>query len=104
MERVKSASARRHFSENKKIENKRKLKLYHEKLERQPEEMAFYEGGKKAKIIKRMKELERFLADYKSQINQHKHLDKDTPERIYWHFGYLMACKDFLKLTLPIKR
>ena len=29
---------------------------------------------------------------------EQKHLDEDSSERAYWHYGYLMACRDILKL------
>lgn len=27
------------------------------------------------------------------------HLNKDTPERAYWHHGYMMALRDVLRLV-----
>ena len=29
---------------------------------------------------------------------EQKHLDADTPERQYWHYGYLVALRDIQKL------
>jgi hypothetical protein len=31
-------------------------------------------------------------------IADHKHLNADTPERAYWHYGYCAALKDVLGL------
>ena len=31
-------------------------------------------------------------------IASHTHLDCETPERAYWHFGYVAALRDILKL------
>lgn len=28
----------------------------------------------------------------------HKHLDANTPERAYWHYGYITALNDVLRL------
>ena len=34
-------------------------------------------------------------------LKEHKYLDAGTPERAYWHHGYMVACKDILRhLTL----
>jgi len=30
-------------------------------------------------------------------FEEQKHLDKDTPERHYWHYGYMMALDDCLE-------
>jgi hypothetical protein len=29
---------------------------------------------------------------------EQKHLDADTPEQIYWHYGYLCAVRDAVEL------
>ena len=31
-------------------------------------------------------------------IEEQRHLDAGTPERVYWHYGYAMALKDVLAL------
>ena len=30
---------------------------------------------------------------------EQRHLDANSPERVYWHFGYLSALNDILELT-----
>jgi hypothetical protein len=30
-------------------------------------------------------------------LTEQRHLDPDTPERIYWHLGYLAALNDVLR-------
>ena len=30
-----------------------------------------------------------------------RHLDEGTVERAYWHYGYLCAARDFMKLIRP---
>ena len=31
-------------------------------------------------------------------VADQKHLDEHSPERAYWHYGYLVALRDTLKL------
>jgi hypothetical protein len=50
------------------------------------------------KIEKRRQELEDFISLYPEVVEPQTHLDEGTPERIYWHYGYFMACRDILKL------
>ena len=45
------------------------------------------------KIQKRIKDTERYLEDHQFIFREQKHLD-DGIERLYWHYGYLMALKD----------
>ncbi len=34
-------------------------------------------------------------------FTDHKHLDADTPERAYYHYGYICALSDALRLLEP---
>lgn len=44
-------------------------------------------------------ELEAWLAEHSPEcIRDQRHLDAGSPERTYWHYGYLMAVKDVLAL------
>lgn len=53
----------------------------------------------KQKIENRVESLTEWLNDKgKDIVKDQKHLDANTPEQIYWHFGYLMALKDVVKL------
>ena len=41
-----------------------------------------------------------WLADNAPYVSSdQKHLDADTPERAYWHYGYRAALLDVLRLT-----
>lgn len=33
-----------------------------------------------------------------SVLCEQRHLDADSPERAYWHYGYLMALRDMLAI------
>lgn len=51
------------------------------------------------KIAKRIKDTEDWLILKHPDIPLgQKHLDEDTDERAYWHYGYLIALKDIQKL------
>jgi hypothetical protein len=34
-------------------------------------------------------------------FSQQKHLDEGTGERVYWHYGYLTALRDTIRLLSP---
>jgi len=47
----------------------------------------------------RRNELEAWLNENGADCaSEHRHLDAETPEQIYWHFGYLTALIDALTL------
>ena len=46
-------------------------------------------------IEARIAALEAWLRNVAPDIaDEQKHLDVDTPERAYWHYGYLVALRD----------
>ena len=52
-----------------------------------------------APIQQRISGLERWMAfNAPSCDDDQKHLDEHTPERAYWHYGYLCSLRDVLKL------
>ena len=55
------------------------------------------------KIQKRIKDTERYLEDHQFIYREQKHLD-DGIERLYWHYGYLMALKDIEALYLKTQK
>ena len=48
-------------------------------------------------LIKRAEKLDEWL-DKEGVKKEQAHLNKDSKERLYWHYGYLMALKDVLAL------
>jgi hypothetical protein len=47
----------------------------------------------------RASELAKWLADHGSDCQETQaHLDAGSIERIYWHYGYLVALRDVLRL------
>jgi hypothetical protein len=51
------------------------------------------------KLRKRAEETATYLRQTFPEVTeQQRHLDDGSPERAYWHFGYLMALRDALKL------
>jgi hypothetical protein len=51
------------------------------------------------KIDERLKDIEGWLTDNAPYvIADQKHLDESTPERAYWHYGYMVALRDVLRL------
>lgn len=51
------------------------------------------------KLQSRILAHQEFLHEYdRSIIGGKKHLDQGTPERAYWHYGYMVALRDVLKL------
>lgn len=57
---------------------------------------------------KRIEELKRWLlANSPECFKDQKHLNEGSAERVYWHYGYLSALQDVLRLldeTDPIRR
>ena len=49
------------------------------------------------KLQARANELHSWVACSNAQESQ-KHLDEDTPERTYWHYGYMVALVDVIRL------
>ncbi len=59
------------------------------------------------KLRSRADEIQRWLEDEAPYtVADQRHLDEHTPERAYWHHGYLMALRDVLRLieTEPPKQ
>ena len=52
----------------------------------------------KSRIIKRKDALRDWLARDHPECGEQRHLDGGTTERAYWHYGYMMALKDVLRL------
>jgi Arc/MetJ-type ribon-helix-helix transcriptional regulator len=53
------------------------------------------------KLTERAKDLEAWLLrDHEAEIKRARHLDKDTRERVYWHYGYASAIRDALRLIV----
>ncbi len=47
----------------------------------------------------RAQELERWLTTHAPEcMTEQKHLDEGSAERAYWHYGYLSALRDIIKL------
>jgi hypothetical protein len=52
------------------------------------------------KLTKRADGLRDWLAQNHPECRtEQAHLNEGTPERAYWHFGYLMAIRDILDLA-----
>ena len=52
----------------------------------------------KREIVRRVRELDRWLDEQDVDVRiEQKHLDEGTRERIYWHYGYMVALRDALK-------
>jgi hypothetical protein len=50
-------------------------------------------------IQKRHDDMQEWLNEnHRAVFNDQKHLDEGTPERAYWHYGYMVALRDILKL------
>lgn len=48
-------------------------------------------------LIKRKRELAAWLRENGNGCeDEQRHLDEGTSERVYWHYGYLMALQDIL--------
>lgn len=54
-------------------------------------------------VYKRISDLEKWLEKNAPECHvEQKHLDEGTQERVYWHYGYLVALRDVLRmLTEP---
>ena len=55
----------------------------------------------RADILAKVKEREAGMLDWLKLnapyvFGEQKHLDEKTPERAYWHYGYMVACRDIL--------
>lgn len=54
-------------------------------------------------MIERLKQraaaIELWLAEQGGgAVQAHRHLDAGTPEREYWHYGYMVALRDIIRL------
>lgn len=50
------------------------------------------------RIERRMNDLEHYLKEQREVLRQQKHLDADSAERAYWHYGYAMALRDVYRM------
>lgn len=51
------------------------------------------------KLHERERDLREWLAENAPECDQEQaHLDVDTRERVYWHYGYAVAVRDVLAL------
>ncbi|MGA9364526.1 MAG: hypothetical protein WBW16_09185 [Bacteroidota bacterium] len=51
------------------------------------------------KIAKRIRGIESWLKKNGRRCQEQQlHLEKNTTERIYWHYGYMVALMDILRL------
>lgn len=49
------------------------------------------------KVRHRIAELERWLSHQGVDVkSEQTHLDENSPERLYWHYGYLIGLRDAL--------
>lgn len=46
---------------------------------------------------KKSNTLEWLNENHPNIFNEQKHLDKDSIEQLYWHYGYYIALKDIIK-------
>gem|GEM_PF-6353474 len=60
-------------------------------------------GRDRAVIEKRIGRIEGFLLqNHPECFVEQKHLDAESKERAYWHYGYLCALRDIVKLLLAV--
>jgi hypothetical protein len=51
------------------------------------------------KLKDRLKGIEEWMAENAPYVvADQKHLDENSPERAYWHYGYMVALRDVLRL------
>jgi hypothetical protein len=51
-----------------------------------------------SEIQKRAKDLREWLQqNAPASLTEQKHLDEGTRERVYWHYGYMVALRDVLR-------
>lgn len=56
-------------------------------------------------IERRIAELQKWLQESAPEcVREQAHLDEDTRERVYWHYGYLIALRDVLALIKGQRR
>ena len=49
-------------------------------------------------VEKRVSDLKEWLQkNAPESLTEQKHLDEGTQERVYWHYGYMVALRDILK-------
>ena len=54
--------------------------------------------SKKEKIYERIAKLDKWLAEQSVNVKKEQmHLTKDTRERLYWHYGYIIVLRDAMK-------
>ena len=50
-------------------------------------------------LEERLATLELLMGEQASSvIREQRHLDTNSPERVYWHYGYLMALREILAI------
>lgn len=55
-------------------------------------------------ITMRHDDTQRWLKDnHPAVLEEQKHLDEGTMERAYWHYGYMAALRDILKLMEDVQ-
>lgn len=55
-------------------------------------------------LQKRAKDLEDWLRKNATEAStEQKHLDEGTQERIYWHYGHLVAIRDIYRLLTGLQ-
>lgn len=53
-------------------------------------------------LRKRISGLRKWLRQNAPECGEEqKHLEEGTPERVYWHYGYMVALRDILTLIHP---
>jgi hypothetical protein len=51
-----------------------------------------------ARFRQREAGLTQWCAGWRHLLNEQRHCEEGTPERAYWHHGYLMALRDVLRI------
>jgi len=55
-------------------------------------------------VEERAKNLKQWLQENGADcFHEQRHLDEGTPERIYWHYGYMVAIQDVLRFLMGDK-
>jgi hypothetical protein len=50
-------------------------------------------------VQSRIDSMRRWLAEQGANcFEEQRHLDEGTPERVYWHYGYLIALQDVMRM------
>ena len=55
-------------------------------------------------VENRARDLEKWIKETAPEcLTEQKHLDESTRERVYWHYGYMVALRDVLRLLTGAK-